>query len=248
MDIQYAVLSKDGGRAVNEDAVAAGKSDTRRLFILADGLGGHGLGGHGLGEAASSLAVQQAMEAFETGGRSSGELLTHCVTSAQEALLAEQRKQGRAGDMKTTAVILLLENASARWIHVGDSRLYRFEGSRLAERTLDHSVPQMLVSQGAIRERDIRFHEDRNRLTRALGTEWARPAYTLSGELALTAPASFLLCSDGFWELIDEKEMSRTLKRARSAEDWLAAMTTLVEKNGRGNQMDNYSAITVWLR
>ena len=114
--------------------------------------------------------------------------------------------------------------------------------------TLDHSVPQMMVSRGDLREKDIRKHEDRNRLLRVMGAEWDSPKYQMTGPVRVTRHTSFLLCSDGFWELIDEKMMCRTLKKAGSAREWLGVMEKIVLENGRGTNMDNYSAIAVFIR
>ena len=41
--------------------------------------------------------------------------------------------------------------------------------------------------------------------------------------------------------------MEKTLKRAKTPEDWLRKMTRIVKKNGRNKNMDNYSAIAVFL-
>lgn len=54
-----------------------------------------------------------------------------------------------------------------------------------------------------------------------------------------------MLCSDGFWEWIDEKEMSRIIKKKESAYDTLMEMSELVGKNGAGKDMDNYSAVFI---
>ncbi len=241
--IQYATITMPGGREINEDAVAVCQKDEILFAALADGLGGHGAG-----EVASALAIETVTQMFESCTDIDAALLPDAVMAAQDALMEKQRTTGRMNDMKTTLVLLLIRAEMAVWAHVGDSRLYRFEGAVVAEHTLDHSVPQMLVAQGEIRERDIRNHEDRNRLTRVLGMEWETPKYTLSTGEAFTAPQSYLLCSDGFWELIDEKEMCRTLKRSETPEEWLAAMEQIVLKNGRNKNMDNYSAVAVFVR
>ena len=109
-------------------------------------------------------------------------------------------------------------------------------------------MPQMLVNRGDIKEKDIRHHEDRSRLLRVMGTEWDRPKYQVVEGIKLTKRSSFLLCSDGFWELIDEKQMSKTLKKADSPQQWLAAMEEIILANGKGTNMDNYSAIAVFVR
>ena len=59
---------------------------------------------------------------------------------------------------------------------------------------------------------------------------------------------TFLLCSDGFWEYIDEKNMKKTLKRSQTPEQWCEAMTEIVKHNGKGENMDNFSAIAVFCR
>lgn len=106
----------------------------------------------------------------------------------------------------------------------------------------------MLASRGDIRDKDIRRHEDRNRLLRVMGSEWDRPEYQMSNQIPLTNHTSFLLCSDGFWELIDEKMMCKTLKKSNTPEKWLQSMETVIWENGRGTNMDNYSAIAVFVR
>ena len=122
-------------------------------FALADGLGGHGKG-----EVASRIAVEQAVAAFAEAGKASEEVIRTAFGNAQDAILAEQRADRTASDMKTTFVYLLVGEEEIRWAHIGDSRLYRFERGKLAERTLDHSVPQMLVAAGEIKEKQIRHH------------------------------------------------------------------------------------------
>lgn len=115
-------------------------------------------------------------------------------------------------------------------------------------RTKDHSVPQMLVNSGAIKEKDIRHHEDRSRLLRVMGTEWNTPKYQIMDEFDISAKSSFLLCTDGFWELIEEKEMGMCLKKSRSPKEWLSSMEQIIRQNGKGTNMDNYTAIAVFVR
>ena len=57
-----------------------------------------------------------------------------------------------------------------------------------------------------------------------------------------------MLASDGFWELIDEDEMVRCFKKADNVHTWMNQMEKIVIQNGQGKDMDNYSAIGVWIR
>lgn len=58
---------------------------------------------------------------------------------------------------------------------------------------------------------------------------------------------AFLLCSDGFWELIEEKQMQETLKASSNASEWIKAMVEIVKQNGKDKNMDNFSAIAIML-
>ncbi len=143
-------------------------------------------------------------------------------------------------------VLLLISDNVAQWGHIGDSRLYHFRDGKQLSRTIDHSVPQMLAISGKIKEREIRQHPERSVLLRAMGTEWDSPSYEIDQRsMRVLKGDTFLLCSDGFWEWIDEKMIIKILKRGLSAYDSLREMMVEVKNNGVGRGMDNFSAILV---
>ncbi len=238
--VRFSMMSDRGSRPNNEDSIGMYEKDGDFCFLLADGLGGHGKG-----EVASSLAVQTGVEEFMAEG--ADEFLDRAFIKAQERIISGQQEDRTASDMKTTLVVLDISKDQIRWGHIGDSRLYYFQNKRIQTRTLDHSVPQMLVSIGEIREKQIRRHPDRNRLLRVLGVDEDELRYQLSEPLTRGSGQAFLMCSDGFWELIEEKKMESTFKKASTPDEWLEAMKQIVLKNGRNTDMDNYSAIAVWI-
>lgn len=239
--VSYHLFSNPGGRENNEDYVGMYQNGQSWCFVLADGLGGHGKG-----EVASKLAVEAAIKEFALRGPGE-ETLKASFDQAQRAILEGQREDYRARDMKTTLVILHVSENQLWWGHIGDSRLYYFQKGKLRERTLDHSVPQMLVAAGQLKEKQIRNHPDRNRLLRVLGVDWDSPKYQIAESRKREERQAFLLCSDGFWELIDEKKMQHCLKKASSPKEWTELMESIARKNGQGKNMDNYSAVTVWI-
>lgn len=236
--ISYDSLSDPGGRGINEDYLESLKIGDHYYFVLCDGLGGHGNG-----NIASHFVVDQVLGCVQQGMS-----VEDSILFAQNSLLEKQKIEQAEGSMKTTLTCLELSESDARFLHVGDSRIYLFEHHRYRLRSKDHSVPQMLVERGSIRDKDIRHHEDRSRLLRVMGTPWDYPKYQVVDGIRLHSDVSFLLCSDGFWELIDEKMMSRTLRKAKTPGDWLRSMENIVRKNGQGTNMDNYSAIAVFIR
>ena len=244
--MDYAQVTKPGTRATNEDSLANVENSLGSLFVVADGLGAHGKG-----EVASAIAVETLRKAFSAPASgadtfSVDTFLAEAMLEAQAAILREQQVQRSPLEMKTTCAALLLADGACRTAHVGDTRVYTFYNNKMKTRTIDHSVPQMLALSGEIKEKHIRHHPDRNRLLRVMGVDWAMPQYELSAAVPLAECQAFLLCSDGFWELCSEKKMCAFLKKSGNAALWLDRMTEEVEKQGRGRDMDNYTAIAVF--
>ena len=242
MNQTISTFTDKGSREVNEDCVMRAQRGASSLFVLCDGLGGHGKG-----ELASAFVCECLCSAFQSSHNDDAFFET-ALDTAQQGLLEEQKRLNATFEMKTTCVALVVGEDSFRYAYIGDSRLYHFRKNKVFLRTLDHSVPQMLALAGDIKERQIRSHPDRNRLLRVMGVSWDSPRYEVSRWLPLKSGDAFLLCSDGFWEPIVEKEMCRALKKTDDAPDWLELMQQTVRKNGEGTDMDNFSAIAVRIK
>ncbi len=236
----YAVFTNAGNRLINEDSVGVFEHGANHCFVLCDGLGGHGMG-----DVASTLVKDVFGDMFSKTDDMVN-FLGQTFVASQDILMVEQKARRASQKMKTTAVALAADEQNAYIGYIGDSRLYVFRKNKVKTRTLDHSIPQMLVLSKEIKESQIRNHPDRNILLRVLGIEWDDPMYELLVPISLKKCQAFLLCSDGFWELIEEKEMCELLKKSSSVEEWLFSMVEVVKKNGVGRNMDNYSAIAIW--
>lgn len=239
--MEYAEFTDKGSREINEDYIRSEIEEEQAIFALADGLGGHGNG-----DLASQTAVDAAVGTWRNElDKPLRKKLEDAFCSAQKSLLDKQNELGLQGKARTTLVLLMVDGQEAIWGHIGDSRLYRFKGNRLQERTLDHSVPQMLVNAGELKEKKIRGHVDRSTILRALGTPDGNLEPSFSQIYQFSGKESFLLCSDGFWEQIVEKDMEKTHKKTNNISDWMTAMTRIVRHNGKNKNMDNNSAIGI---
>ena len=208
--MEYKAYTDKGTRDHNEDDCGISSYGDAHCLVVADGLGGHGGG-----DVASKCAVDAVCTLFMERGFSD-HFFADAFSGAQNAILEQQALTQRFSTMKTTLVVLVVDNGWIHWAHIGDSRLYIFRGKRLLRRTLDHSVPQMLAQAGEIREADIRHHPDRNRLMRVMGVR------------------------------IEEDDMLRTLKESATPQQWLSQMNRIILENGRGQEMDNYTAIAAF--
>ncbi len=243
MEITYAHIIKQGEREINEDCIGTTHKDESILFTLADGLGGHGMG-----DKASKTAVTVSLATYDSNQLAPKKILEECFKNSQNEILKIQEDLEEKDGIKTTLVNLLIEKDVAYWGHIGDSRLYVFRKGKLFCRTADHSVPQMLFMVGDIKEKEIRSHIDRNKLLRVLGIKWDKPKYDIYDKPILIKKGdTFLLCSDGFWEWIDEKMMTKLLRQSSTVHQWLNLMEQSIIHAGKDNNMDNYSAIAVFV-
>lgn len=234
--LQIASYTDIGGRSGNEDCVRCATAGSETLcLVVADGLGGHGGG-----ELASMTACRTICDGWE--GRSSPAILTGLFQEAHRNITALQTAQCA---MKSTAVTLTVVDGRIAWAHVGDSRLYHFYNGNLVFQTRDHSASQIAVMLGDITPDQIRFHEDRSRVLRALGQEGSLKVDAQEEPLAPGSHA-FLLCTDGFWEYVLESEMETELQRASGPEEWLERMRSRLKQRIPENN-DNNTAAAVWL-
>ncbi len=238
--VDIAMLTKCGGRDHNEDYILKTEYQNQQCFILCDGLGGHACG-----EVASKLVAETVAEKFEQQGYYPS-FLADAFELAQKTLLAEQQEQHLENAMKTTLVVLVVTEEEMQWAHIGDSRLYRiYANGAKYQRTRDHSLVQILCDTGEIKEEEIRSHDERNKLLRAMGAQWGTKTYDVSPVLERGESQAFLLMTDGFWEYVYESEMQQTLRETKTAQAWLEAMEQYVLERADMTRTDNYSAIAV---
>ncbi|MDA8093825.1 MAG: protein phosphatase 2C domain-containing protein [Betaproteobacteria bacterium] len=231
--------SRQGGRRYNQDRVAYAYSKEALLLTVADGMGGHL---HG--EIASQLTVRMLCEIFQ---KAAHPRLEDPFAFLGDALLAVHNGIGDfaaqhdlADSPRTTCVACIVQDDTAYWAHVGDSRLYLFRGARLLARTRDHSKVQQLFDAGIITEAQMLTHPERNRIYNCLGG-MIRPEVELSRPMPLEEGDAVLLCSDGLWGWLSVAEIGALIGGYPIAQ----AVTHLLnhaEVRG-GEDADNLSAI-----
>lgn len=204
-----------------------------------------GLGGHDAGEIAAYTATKSMIEAFTNEPNLMPEHIEKIFSIANEAVRSKQGRENGFYSMKTTLAAAFYRRGKICFAHVGDSRIYLFRKSKLIYQTLDHSIPQLAVSQGKLSPDDIRGHNDRNQILRAIGSSFSKA--TVTGTLRLKSGDAFLICTDGFWENVLEQCMEDTLSISHSPEQWVTLMLHQHKKKQSEGQ-DNHTALAVFVR
>jgi serine/threonine protein phosphatase PrpC len=221
-------------RSGNEDSALASKN----LIAVADGMGGHAAG-----EVASSLAIKtlvQSAQVFthpDIDEESADDLYLQAIQEADLSLKSAVEENPALSGMGTTLTSLLLRGTSVALLHIGDSRAYRLRGSAFEQLSVDHTVIQELLNQGAISESDIATHPQRSVLTQVMMGE---------GNIEVPLPVidvkvgdRFLVCSDGLSSVLTEKEIKSLIK----GKDRDAAVAALVDATYINGAPDNVTLV-----
>ena len=198
-------------RSENQDAFGAcAFEDGALLALVCDGMGGEAGG-----KEAADTCVATLLSACDGKSAPTAEALDGALFSANTEILAKRDKNGYAR-MGTTVVMALATEKEVTLLWVGDSRAYLLHQNALSRLTRDHSYVQELIDRGALTEAAARNHPRRNLITRALGAkEIVEPDIK---RLAWCEGDRLLLCSDGLYGMIEEKELLEILSEGNSVE------------------------------
>lgn len=225
--IQFDAKTHQGRvRDHNEDVIFA--SDEAKLWIVADGMGGHACG-----EVASEIVVKQVEISF-----AEGKPLQSAIELAHTAVISEAERNTDARGMGATVVAMSCSNDSYTIAWVGDSRAYRLRNNKLELLTRDHSYLEWLKDSG-VEVEEARKHPKRNVITQSIGVGEPNPD-KVSGDFK---PGDrYLLCSDGLNDELTDEEICSIL-RSSDASDTVTQtlIDAALEQGGR----DNVSVIVI---
>ena len=251
-NIEIVNLSDTGRRRPhNEDSTLS--DPNLGLVILADGMGGYKAG-----EVASALAVttiyreiasglqelQNTSSHKKVGASAQSQLLRDAIIQANSGIYETAQQDDQCHGMGTTIVTVLFHDGFATIGHVGDSRLYRKRGNEFQQITKDHSLIQELIDRGMYTPEEAMANTPKNLVTRALGIENrvdvdVNEVPSLRGDI-------YLLCSDGFNDMVDDEEIHLTLSKYSA--NLVQAAEELVRKANENGGRDNTSVVLIRVR
>lgn len=239
--LDVAALSDTGRmRPRNEDALLV--RPEKRLYAVADGMGGHVAGEVASGLAVATLDDEIPADAADSSAPQLVRLLVDSMLAANERILERGRTEPHTRGMGTTLTAMAVprRGSSLALAHVGDSRAYRFRLAGLERLTRDHTWVQEQVDAGRLDPDKARGHPYANVLSRVLGlpdldSVESRVVDVRSGDV-------LLLCSDGLTTVLDESAITRVLSETV---DLHAAAAALVEAANAEGGPDNVTVLLV---
>jgi protein phosphatase len=228
-------------RQINQDYVFCEENSIGglpNLFIVADGMGGHNAGDY-----ASRFCVEVFTERIRANQQKTPiGMISDALQYTNDLLLEEANAKNDLQGMGTTFVAATIIDSNLYVANVGDSRLYVIRDG-IKQITEDHSLVEEMVKTGEIERKDVRFHPNKNIITRALGANsTVIPDYF---EVELNSEDTVLLCSDGLTNMMDDREIMDIVRQYPDDLE-LTAKTLVVKANENGGK-DNISIVIVKL-
>lgn len=211
-EIKSAVLTHPGRkRPHNEDFVAffepsdpAELTQSGRLYIVADGVGGEAKG-----EKASQYAAQKVLfDFYNNPDPDLGARLGRALRNAGNEIHEHVAQSELPRRMATTMVAAVVREDLLTIANVGDSRAYRIRNGQAHQITRDHTIAGELMRNGEVTEEEAMRVKGKHRLTRSLGGE--RDVHVdLFQEIQLQPGDRILLCSDGLAKYTLSEDIAR---------------------------------------
>lgn len=224
-------------RKNNEDFYFVNES--KKLYILADGMGGH-LAGERASKMATDIIASDFEKSKEIGSiKDAIEILSSSIRDANREIFKSSEENEDYRGMGTTVSAGVILGDVLVYSNVGDSRIYKINRD-MEQITIDDSFVNYLIEIGEITEEEAKVHPKKNVLTKAMGT--TADLDVSVNTLKMEKGDIFLFCSDGLTNMVSDEEIFKVIKE-NSPEDARDKLVALALENGG---MDNITFILVF--
>ncbi|MDR1720287.1 MAG: protein phosphatase 2C domain-containing protein [Dysgonamonadaceae bacterium] len=236
-------ISEIGRRNNNEDSIYPRNEEASvndKLFLVCDGVGGANKG-----EVASALACESIKTYFRTflepEKTVNAEFIEKSIRYAETRFDEYVKENPEARGMATTVCLIYLSANGIFLTHAGDSRIYQIRNGNIIFKTEDHSLVNSWIKTGRLDVENARNHPQKNVIYRAIQSS-RQPVEIDVTQLTDIRPGdAFLMCTDGIYDAISEKEICEILNENGNAESKL----TKIKESCSSRALDNYSAYLI---
>ncbi len=243
-------------RQVNEDSIKL--VNEHRLWILADGMGGHAAG-----QLASQMSVDEISHFltatilkpnfkfpfdYEKQYTKEENLLKSAIRAANIRIYNRSLKEPQYQGMGTTTIAVQQVSENQILIgHVGDSRCYRFRKGIFEQLTMDHSLLNHLIYQMRMPPEEAKAKVGKNVIVRAVGLDDDVEVDLIKTQIEVDD--LYLICSDGLSDLLTSQFIVQVLQHygAHYPHCLDEVSKTLVYMANQAGGYDNISVILLYV-
>lgn len=222
-------------RAENEDSYLC--DDAKRLYAVADGIGGLPAGAQ-----ASQLAITSLAETFAATNPMTRADYLHCLDEINSNVFRLGRALSSRLGIGTTLTFAHLVGAEIRIVHVGDSSLLRVREGETEKLTADHTLENEMQERLARGESPLLLLENRQALTRCVG----QPPPLVGDYTAhdLRPGDRYLVCTDGITRVVSLGQIGAIVQQAATPE---ACVKDLIDNSNARGGLDNATAVALFI-
>lgn len=180
--LKYVSLTDIGHREVNQDYIKIFNNKYYKIFIIADGCGGH---------EGSEIAAKYLLDGINIYSTENNNLIVKYTKDSIFKLISfaidymsEKLSEYSCEDAATTIAMVFINKFHTIYCHIGDSRIYRISKKNRVWHTKDHAV------------------KNSNILTRSVSF-YSKPNPEIKIGKKIEKGETIIICSDGFWEYLN---------------------------------------------
>ncbi len=230
-------------RKTNQDSYFLGLE--KKLFVVADGMGGHNGG-----DIASQMAVKVLPEyLFENINMDPFHLLTGSIKESNRSIKNFGETHPELVGMGTTIVSFFFRGQNIYVGNVGDSRAYLVNGKKIYQLTRDHSLVQEKLNYGVYNREQAALDPQKNVLVRTVGFEDDVDVDVFTYKV--TRNDIFICCSDGLHGKVSDEDILYLINKfipdpaVATQESADVVIKALIDQANENGGQDNITAILV---
>jgi serine/threonine protein phosphatase PrpC len=221
-------------RSDNQDAFICSTiwAETSALLAVIDGVGGYAGG-----DRAAAIAKESIEQYMAKPNGDPLSMLREAVVFANNQINAQRQQERRLGQMCCVLTTAVVDSQSGKlyFVHVGDTRLYRYRQGILEKLTYDHSLVGVREDANELTEAEAMHHPRRNEILRDVGSMEHRvddPNFLESGETDFLPGDQLLLCSDGLTDMITQAQIKAILDQKPTLDEQTTELIRLANQQG----------------
>lgn len=230
-------------RKTNQDSLHVGLE--KKLFVVADGMGGHNGG-----DIASQMAVKVLPDyVTKNADMDPVNLLTGSIKESNRAIKSFGEAHPELVGMGTTIVSFLFRGQNLYIGNVGDSRAYLINHKKIYQLSRDHSLVQEKLNYGVYDREQAALDPQKNVLVRTVGFEDDVEVDVFV--YRVNKNDMFLICSDGLHGKVSDEDILYLVNKhipdpalATQSQADLVVKALIDQANDNGGQ-DNITVILV---
>ena len=205
-------MTEKGDHSENEDRILINDTilsegtfktecDSKLKICVADGVGGNNAG------AVASSFVCENLKNIVPSSKND-------LVDINSQLLTKSTENANYSGMATTLSGICIKDEQASNFHIGNTRIYVFQGSYIKQMTEDHTSVNWLVKTGKLSKKEAETYDRRNEITACFGGGNPALINSLAFEErneALSNAKRIVLTSDGVHEYVSIDEMEDVL-------------------------------------